>query len=269
MAEHKYTQDQILAKIQKLLAVANDPGANEHVAAQMAAKAQELMQAWAIEEADLEKATTGQEIKFKVGTVHSLRRMLEYWENTLALDVAAAFMVKGLRDHSKKVRYFAGREVDVDIAIYSYEQLRGTLDEMAKRAFAAEAARIKHAYGLSIYHVAQCRHYSGSHPTVFRQRWTQSWLRGAAATVGQALMAQTKAFTASSSQALVVVDQKKAEATAFALEHFGKVNNVQYKAARVYTEALQKGAEAGKLVKLKKGLGREPVPTQLDEGGAS
>ncbi len=250
----KYTREQMIAKIEKLLALANDPGLNEHVAAQAAAKAQGLMQQWAIDEAALDKASGKQSDPFTTEDVPFLKLRPEPWEVQLRMSVAKAMMVHTFRDTGKQVFTFAGRSTDVKIATHMFVQLRTTLERLSRSKLSEHGADMKRRYNKSIYNVTSCRALAGCHPTVYRQRWLDSWLTGAQIAISDRLAAQARATVAANSTALVVVETRRSEAEAWATEEFKLTNSKRSKARQHFSNALNQGIKDGQNVEIRKGL---------------
>lgn len=250
----KYTREQMVDKIQKLLNLAGDAAANEHVAAQAAAKAQALMQQWAIDEASLDATAGRQSDPFVTEDVPFLRTKPEPWEVQLRLAVAKATMTHTFRDTNKGCFTFAGRSADVKVAAFMFTQLRRTLEALSRTRLSEHGAETKARFNKSIYNVAGCRALAGCHPTVYRQRWLDSWLNGAQMGISQKLEEQAKATEAASSTALVVVTTRRDEAEAWATETFKLTNTKASKARLQFGSAQAKGYEDGKAIQLRKGL---------------
>jgi len=138
--DSKYTREQVFAKIEKLMAMANHEGTNEHLAASAASKAQELMQQWAITESEIAAASGDKNApKYGVETVEFLITKVWPWESWLCNHVSKAFFTHPVQSvHSRKFS-FCGREEDAKMAAFMFSQLRNTLDQMARKAFQTHA----------------------------------------------------------------------------------------------------------------------------------
>lgn len=253
----KYTVEQITAKIQKLLNLAADPNANEHIAEQAAAKAQELMQQWAIDEASLpgEKAAdpfTFEEVPYLKGTKR------QTWEDYLAAHVGKAMMCHPHHNDKKAVFIFAGHSRDVKVAVFTFCMLRNTLETLSRCRLSEHGAEIKLKYNKSIYNAQQCRAFSGHHPTVYRSRWLDSWLDGAQKGVGVKL-AEQQQTTVQSSTALMVVETRAAESEDWATEKFKLTQSKAFKARKAFADATNQGFKDGKAIELRKGLEVEEI----------
>lgn len=256
MDDRKYSVEQITSKIQKLLNLASDPNANEHIAEQAAAKAQELMQQWAIDESALRAAgNPGLAMEpFITEDVSFLGGKSLEWEGQLAMGVASAMMTHCFRNLSKGCRTFAGRERDVKMAVFLFIQLRTTLETLSRRRLSEHGAETKLRTGKSIYNAQQCRTLSGCHPTVYRQRWLDSWLTGAQRGIRAKLVEQQQTTVAQSSSALVVVEKRREEAEEWASVEFGLVTGKARKARKAFDGALTQGYQDGQAIELRKGL---------------
>jgi len=255
MTDSKYTRDQIMAKVEKLLAVANDPNANENLAAAMAAKAQELMQQWAIEEVELNAAGQQQTVKYVVKAARYLGDKVQPWEDLLAASVARGMFCHPVKNDKKREFYFAGRDLDAEVALYTFEQLRAVLEPMSRREFQKHANEYKRQhYGQSVYKLSNAQAYRG--------KWLHSWLTGAVNGIWAKMMEQRKTFQASSSTALVVVENRDRESAQFANEHFGGLRESKMTRRTVFGEAADRGFQAGKQLDVRPGLGNE-APKQL------
>lgn len=246
MTESKYSREQIFDKIQKLMEMANRPDTNEHLAASAAAKAQELMQKWAIEESELEAATKGAAaVKYSVERVPQLISKVWHWEKWLGGQVAGAFFCHHVYSERAHEMCFCGREQDAKMAAFVFSQLRTTLDKLARQAFQKHAHDYKQTYGKSVYERSNAQAYRG--------KWLTSWMDGAVSVVGERLKAQNQKFTESNSMALVLVETRKDEAKAFAHTQFTGLYTPKSRIT-VFTEAQKLGREAGKNVAINKGL---------------
>lgn len=253
MTESKYTRDQIFDKVRKLLELANHEATNENQAAAAAAKAQELMTTWAIEENELEKLK-GTSTRYSVSKVPYLRRKRETWEDRLFRAVAHSFIVHSVSDDGKNEYNFAGRADQAEVAAYSFEVLRALLDKLSKVAYSAHAAELKQKYGgKSVYKEADCRYLTGKHPTVYRAKWIDSWLLGAQYVVTQKLDAQREEQVPAESTALVVVETRAAEAKEYAGTQFNLIP-LKPRKPTVFTNAYELGKKEGAEIALNKGI---------------
>ena len=249
----KYTRDQMIAKIQKLLNLAAD-GTNEAQAAAAAAKAQELMTQWAVDEAALDAASGKQSDPFTSETVPYLKTKYQPWEGALLMHVADATSTHAFKN-DRAARYtFAGRSKDVAIAAYMFCQLRNTLERLSRTRLSEHGAETKLRTGKSIYNAHQCRALSGCHPTVYRQRWLDSWLSGAERGVKTQLVAQRQQTTVQNSTALVVLENRSAEAEEWATTEFGLKPSRRTKARQAFGEAVGKGFKDGQALEIRKGI---------------
>lgn len=253
----KYTRDQMVDKIQKLLNLAGDASANEHLAASAAAKAQALMQQWAIDEATLDAAAGKQSDPFTTEDVPFLQAKPQPWEVGLRQAIAAACMVYTFRDMGKGCYTFAGRSADVKVAAFMFVQVRSLLERLSRTRLSEHGAEMKTKWGKSIYNVQQCRVLSGCHPTVYRQRWLDSWLMGAQQGVATKLAEQAAQTNAENSTALVVVETRRDQAKSWATEAFGITNVKGHKARQQFSGAKEQGFKDGRAIELRKGLTAE------------
>lgn len=249
----KYTRDQMITKIQKLLNLAED-NTNEAQAAAAAAKAQELMTQWAVDEAALDAASGKQSDPFTSEEVPYLGKTYERWEGSLLMAVGDATSTHPFRNNKRLVFTFAGRSKDVAIAVYMFCTLRNTLQGLSRRRLSEHGADLKLRTGKSIYNAKQCRVLSGCHPTVYRQRWLDSWLRGAEMGVRAKLQEQRQQTTVQNSTALVVVQTRAAEAEDWATEKFKLTPSKASKARKTFSDALGQGIKDGKAIELRKGI---------------
>lgn len=243
----KYTREQIFSKIEKLMALANDPAANEHVAASSASKAQELMQNWAITETELAAASgVSNAPKYSVETVDFLISKAWPWESWLCNSVGKAFFTHPVQSAVTRKFSFCGREEDAKMAAFVFSQLRNTLDRMARAAFQDHAANYKDRFGVSVYKKSNSQAYRG--------KWLTSWMDGAVAVVGQRLKEQNQKFAQSSSTALVIVETRPLEAEKHALTVFPALKPGRQSRLTLFQEARQLGVQAGKTVPINPGL---------------
>jgi hypothetical protein len=244
----KYTRAQILDKIRKLMAMANNEGATETVAALYASKAQDLMQRWAIEESEA-SASSGAEMKFVIQEVKFYQDTKEFpWESALAKIVSDAFFTHSVRFRKDHLYRFVGRESDVEIAAYMFSQLTYTLEEMGRAAFKTYAARYARETSKSIYKVKNAPQY--------RAKWIDSWTDGALRTLRTRLEATTSKFKESSSQALVLVETRKAEAYAHADNLYRLVPGKLSKRT-VLEQARAQGRRDGANINIRQGIAQE------------
>lgn len=247
MTESKYTREQIFAKIEKLMALANDPAANEHVAAASSAKAQELMQNWAITETELAAASgVANAPKYIVETVDFLITKVWPWESWLASYVGKAFFTHPVQSKATRKFSFCGREEDVKMAAFVFSQLRNTLDQMARSAFQVHAADYKRRFGTSVYKKSNAQAYRG--------KWLTSWMDGAVAVVGKRLEQQNQTFAQSSNMAMIIVEKRPLEAEAHALTVFPDLRQGRTSKLTLFQEAQILGRKAGQEVQIHKGL---------------
>jgi len=116
-------KEQIIEKIQALMARANHPTANEHEAVACAAKAAELMQKYGIESIEL---------KEKSSITHTVINTNQAaWIGLLACVIRDAFNVEVI--HMVKSGYmFIGESANIDIITFIFEQLRNKIDILSK-----------------------------------------------------------------------------------------------------------------------------------------
>ena len=260
----KYNRDQMIAKISKLLNLAGDPNANEHVAAQAAAKAQELMQQWAIDE-DALGAVSGQPVDpFTSQEVPYVGQRYLPWEGSLLMAVADAMMTHAFKSDTRRVYTFAGRGRDVEMAVYMFCQLRTTLIGLSRRRLSEHAADMKQRFGKSIYNVSGARALAGCHPTVYRQRWLDSWLIGAEQGVATKLKEQQQTTVAANANpnALMVIENRREEAEDWAVEQFKLTKSRKTKARKTFDSAASQGYKDGKAIQLRKGLTTDAKDTK-------
>lgn len=252
----KYTREQIFAKIEKLMNLANHEATNEHLAAASAAKAQELMQNWAITETELAAASGQADApKYIMEQVPFLLSKVWIWERWLGVRVSKAFFTHQVTDEKKGVITWCGREADVKMTAYIFVQLRTTLDKLAREAFQRHAADYKDTYGTSVYKKSNAQAYRG--------KWLTSWMDGAVAEVGKRLEAQTQKFSESGSTAMMIVETRPLEAKAHAITVYGNLVQSRKSKRTVFTEASNQGRIAGKTVPINKGLTVADPPKNL------
>lgn len=259
----KYTRDQMIAKIQKLLNLAGD-NTNEAQAAAAAAKAQELMTQWAIDEAALDAASGVQSDPFTSETVPYLGKSYQPWEGSLLMAIGDATSTHPFRNNHQLTFTFVGRSKDVAIAVYMFCSIRNLLNNLSRRRLSEHGAETKLTTGKSIYNATQCRALSGCHPTVYRQRWLDSWLKGAELGVAAKLREQRQQTAVENSTALVVLENRSFEAEQYAVEKFKLTPSKGLKARKTFNDALTQGIKDGKSVDLRKGITAAPNPHQLE-----
>ena len=124
-------RDNILMKIQRLLALANGD-ANEHEAASAAAKAQKLMLEYDLCIADLDDISVA-DTDIKEEVVHETGRLAN-WRLDLLIGVARAFNCRTLISSGYRLRSLrlVGTQADVSVARTTYDYLTGAVDRLAK-----------------------------------------------------------------------------------------------------------------------------------------
>lgn len=259
----KYTREQMIAKIQKLLNLAED-NTNEAQAAAAAVKAQELMTQWAIDEAALDAASGVQSDPFTSETVPYLDKTYDRWEGSLLMAIGDATSTHPFRNNNQRLFTFVGRSKDVAIAVYMFCTIRNLLERLSRTRLSEHGKETKLKTGKSIYNAQQCRTLSGCHPTVYRQRWLDSWLIGAAAGVKAKLDEQRQQTTVNNSTALVVLENRSLEAEAYAVEKFKLTPSKALKSRKWFNDAYTKGIQDGKAVELRKGITAAPAPRSLE-----
>lgn len=265
MSDKVFTREQKVAKIQKLLDLAAD-GANEAQSEQAALKAAKLMQEWLIEEADLAAASGKASAPPKMGNefvpFHGDRK--SEWEWKLVSAISDVCYVHAFTNIKKGLWNFAGQESDVAVAVHMFVQIRMKLDRLARRRLSEHNEEMKAKFGLSIYNVHQCRKLSGCHPTVYRQRWLASWFDGASIVLATKLRAQLQTFVEQTSTALVLVEKRSEQASAWATDEFKLQKGKGFKARYRFTQALERGREDGQTVEVLKGIEAPEQPKLLE-----
>ncbi len=231
----------IMDKIAKLLELANHPGTGEAEASNAAAMAQKLLQKYNLTLAEIAAATGQQAAPIVMATVPWYKGRTA-GANRLALAVGRGYFCTVLVNRSQA--HFAGREHDVAIASYVFEQLDRRLYQLALEAYKAYAVRFLADNGFSM------REWYGGRYQTKRLDYIHSFVTGAAWALYARLYHSQKDFVAST--ALVVT----ADA---AIKEFtdknssGKTYTPKHNRATIQA-AYQAGAVAGKNIVIQKGL---------------
>lgn len=134
-----------LRRVQKLLALATSP--NEHEASSAAEKAQELMQRWKIEEAEVRPGGDSVTVESWIYANTTVT-----WRRDLAYAVARGFFCRCVHvprckeSQNKAWLNFVGKKEDIAIAKSVYEWLSKELQRLAKESVKAERKRLKAMY---------------------------------------------------------------------------------------------------------------------------
>ncbi len=159
-------RDTALRRVQKLLSLATSP--NEHEASAAAEKAQELMQKWKIEEAEVRPGNSTVTVESWV-----YANMTVTWRRDLAFSVARGFFCRCVHvprskdSQNKAWLNFVGRPEDIAVAKAVYEWLTKELERLAKASTKDRKAYLKNYPGIVAAVRAQLRN------------WHQSFLQGA------------------------------------------------------------------------------------------
>jgi hypothetical protein len=254
----------IIDRIKKLLALAES--GNEHEAAAAAARAQSLLQLHQLEMAQI-VGTVGRDSKGEIRMAHvpflgAARAILagknpygtvrSSWEVLLGGYVARAFFCEIL--YSQINLEFIGREVDLEVATYTYAVLAKRIEDLAQIRTREFGARYQEKYGVSY------RHATGpSHPKAFRMSWIEGAVLGVAATLKE----QSERFRNEHGKetAYALVSQRGEEVKAIRDQHstgtFSTASNRTNIAARTA------GYIEGKSMQIQAGIGEDSNPERL------
>lgn len=215
----------IIAKIQKLLALANS--SNEHEAALAAAHAQRLLSEHNLAMADIESEQKPQSADKVEATVS---KTLPKWVRHLSVGVCTAFDCQAIHHPATGKMTFIGVGADVQIAAYTFSYLDKTVRRLCSRYMAV--------------------HVSRDLPNRHRELKRQSYYLGAVSTINNRLREQ-KAVTPTTPGALVPVKEgliKKA------MNDLGPIRTVRSRRSYIDSHAYTKGQQDGHNVGINKGI---------------
>ena len=203
-------RNQVIEKIQKLLALAGDQGATENEAAVAATKAQALLDNWNIEQWELGQRASTQTMVMKTVPFWAGSRV--EWEVWLSTIVSRATNVTVLTD--KKCITWVGEEVDVEVCDKIFQKVKVILGNLAYQRTQEFTVRIKERLGVS-----DARRLKGAnHPRAFRE----AYLAGALSTLGKRIKEDQRARRSTETMTAIVLD-KRARQEEFLKETFGGI----------------------------------------------
>ncbi len=227
--------EKIIAKIQKLLALANS--SNEHEAALAAAHAQRLLSEHNLAMADIEseqKPQSADKVEAQVS------KTLPKWVRHLSSGVCTAFDCQAIHHPATGKMTFIGVGADVQIAAYTFSYLDKTVRRLCS----------------SYMKVHVSRDISNRH----RELKRQSYYLGAVSTINNRLREQ-KAVTPTTPGALVPVKEgliKKA------MNDLGPIRTVRSRRSYIDPHAYTKGQQDGHNVGINKGItGSKPATRSI------
>jgi hypothetical protein len=220
------TNNPIIEKIKKLLALANS--SNEHEAALAAGHAQRLLSEHNLAMADIE-ATHKPDKADKVET--SVSKTLPKWLRYLSSGVSTAFDCQAVHFPSKGTMSFIGVGADVQVAAYTFAYLDRTVRRLCTNYMKF--------------------HVSSTIPSRHRELMRQSYYLGAVSTINTRLREQ-KVQTPITTGALVPV---KAGLIKQAMKEIGNLRTVRSRKSYINTDAYTKGQTDGRQVGIHKGIG--------------
>ncbi|HIJ95943.1 MAG TPA: DUF2786 domain-containing protein [Desulfuromonadales bacterium] len=219
------TNNPIIAKIQKLLALANS--SNEHEAALAAAHAQRLLSEHNLAMADIESEQKPQSADKVEATVS---KTLPKWVRHLSAGVCTAFDCQAIHHPSLGKMTFIGVGADVQVAAYTFAYLDKTVRRLCSSYMTV--------------------HVSRDTPNRHRELKRQSYYLGAVSTINSRLREQ-KTVTPTTPGALVPVKEgliKKA------MSDLGPIRTVRSRRSYIDSHAYTKGQQDGHNVGITKGV---------------
>jgi len=215
----------IIAKIQKLLALANS--SNEHEAALAASHAQRLLSEHNLAMADIESANKP-ETADKVET--QVSKTLPKWLRHLSAGVSTAFDCRSVHYPATGKMTFIGVGADVQVAAYTFTYLERTVRRL-------------------------CGSYMKNHVTPnlanrHRELMRQSYYLGAVSTITTRLKVQ-KMQTPITSGALVPVKEGLIKQ---AMNEIGPTRTVRSRRSYINADAYTRGQDDGRQVGIHKGI---------------
>lgn len=218
------TQDKVIDKIRKLMALSTS--SNEHEAAAAAAKAQELLLKHNLDVSVLsskEEQPTATKVDFTLGdTAAWLAQLVNGVAESHFCCIVLSYRWKGHTTKRERVFYMFGRPENVEVARYMSEYLHGTIMRLAR------ATRGSNAYQNAFRH-------------------------GCVQTVVQRLRAGMKKFEAESSDTRALVVVLNEAAVALKDQTFPELS--KGRRSRFGYDGYEAGREAGKNIGLHAGLG--------------
>ena len=249
MSSNESTRDDLIARIQKLLAL-SERNANEHESQAAAAKAQALLTEFNLTLDDVGTPAESKQQPVVLRTV-DYPNGDEPWERDLHSFIAAAFYCRAVRDSYGARAHFIGRTTNADVAMYVFEQLGTRLPELANMAFKAFTQDWKKQHGKSFW-------TSNKNIPAIKGNYVRNWLKGTAVGIYEQLMAQQEAQTG-----LVVSTQAE---NAAAVQQFfrGSLRAAAKHAEARYNEsAYNGGVQAGRSLDIRSGIGGSEPRKQL------
>lgn len=217
--------DPIIARIQKLLALAGS--SNEHEAALAAAHAQRLLAEHNLAMADIESAQKPQSVD-KVEA--QVSRTLPKWVRHLSAGICTAFDCQAIHHPLQGKMTFIGVGADVQIAAYTFSYLDKTVRRLC-------SSYMK-------------QHVSSDLPNRHRELKRQSYYLGAVSTIIGRLREQ-KAITPTTPGALVPVKEGLIRK---AMSEIGPIRTVRSRRSYIDSHAYSKGQQDGHNVGINKGI---------------
>lgn len=237
----------VKAKIAKLMALTESSNANE--AASALAKARELMLEYQLSEGDVMYTTE----KSRIEEVHvpNIQTPRQIWETELGAVVADAFNCRCLFNKFKL--FFFGTKEDLEIATYTFEQLRLRIRDMAYYATGRHTEEFKREHGID-----SMRGISGrDHPKVWRMAYVAGVVDGL-----RVKLAQMKKSDSSEVTALVVV--RNTAVTTFINKTYPRTWSVELTMNSSNRGAYSQGYEDGRNMNVRPGVGAHR-PDQLTD----
>lgn len=235
--------ENVKSKIAKLMKLAESSNVSEAEAA--LAKARELMIQYALTNFEIEQAMADHEkpksrvTEVKVPNIQTPRQM---WETSLADGIARAFNCRLL--FNKFVLYFYGTPEDIEIASFTFEQLRLRLRDMAYYATGRHTEEYKAYWGIE-----SMRGVSGpNHPKV----WRMSYLAGAVDALSMKLAAMRRA---DSKEVTAMVHVRDGQITEYINGKFKKVNSVSIEVNSSNGNGYIQGYKDGSSMNVHPGIG--------------
>lgn len=227
--------EKIIAKIQKLLALANS--SNEHEAALAAAHAQRLLSEHNLAMADIEseqKPQSADKVEAQVS------KTLPKWVRHLSAGVCTAFDCQAIHHPALGKMTFIGVGADVQVAAYTFAYLDKTVRRLCSNY-------MKH-------------HISTDIPNRHRELKRQSYYLGAVSTINTRLREQ-KTVTPTTPGALVPVKEGLIKKT---MSEMGPTRTVRSRRSYIDSHAYTKGQQDGHNVGINKGItGNSPATRSI------
>lgn len=237
--------EKVMEKIEKLLRLSESP--NEAEAAAATAKARQLLVEYnlSLEEVTARGEKVNREVTEEV--VNAINSVMQNWEVDLAGVISRSFFSKVILSGKSKF-FFVGEAHDIEVTIFTFNQLRIRLQEMAYKATQERNEEFKRLHGISPRYLT-----GANHP----KTWRTSWLNGAVHGIYAKL---TRERQTDSSQVTSIVVHKDEQIARFVQETHGRLESRASSRSTGNTSAYSRGYSTGSSMDIHAGLTGAQAP---------